>query len=184
MFTINAHGLTINVEPDDCPDNPRNWDNAGTLIFFERNPADGDTHQFRDIQHFAEWWQALSVIGGVCLLVWDSGDGTLGSGVWDCPEAFNAFGRHCRFIAVTYMTVEQMRKEQMRDKQHAIDVLRAEVEAFSQYRSGDVWAYTILDDDGTEYESLWGCFGREYCEQEAVAAARRISEKLASNYCI
>jgi hypothetical protein len=72
----------------------------------------------------------------------------------------------------------------MRDAEHAIDVLRAEVEAFSQYRSGDVWGFTITDDDGTEYAALWGCFGREYCEKAAFVEARHISKKLARNYCI
>jgi hypothetical protein len=187
VFTIKAHGLNINVEPDDCPDNPRGWDNAGTLVLFDTPLSRhefGDPHEFRDWWHLAEWWQAMSVIGGVLLIVWDAGDGTVGCGEWDHPEAFDGFRYHNHYLGVIYMTVEQMRKEQMRDRGHAASVLRGEVEAFSQWRSGDVWGFTITDDDGTEYGHLWGCFGREYCEKEAIVEARHISEKLARNYCI
>lgn len=184
MSTMKAHGLNITIEPDDCPGNPREaWDNAGTLVLFNGVEGQGDPHEFGDWRHLAEWWRAMSAIGGVMLIVWDAGDGTVGCGEWDSPEAFDGF-RYRNRLGVIYMTVEQMRKHGMRDRGHAASVLRGEVEAFSQWRAGDVWGFTITDDDGTEYAALWGCFGREYCEKAAFVEARHISKKLARNYCI
>ena len=184
-FGFRQQGLKALVEPDEHASSPRDDDNAGTLILFADKGADyGDAHEWEDMSQFHQWWREYSVIGGVCLALMERGDSTIACERVDTPEAFNVFGPRYRYLGVAYMTVEAMRREGMRDNDHAESVLRAEVEAFSQWRSGDVWGYTILDDDGCEYESLWGMYGMEYCEAAARVAVSAIASRLARDYCI
>lgn len=52
--------------------------------------------------------------------------------------------------------------------------LLAEVKEYGQYLSGDVYGYTITDQDGEEVDSLWGLYGYDYAVEEATAAAERL----------
>ena len=56
------------------------------------------------------------------------------------------------------------------DKQ-TLNVLRAEIAALDQWLLGDVWGYTITDDQGEHLDSLWSIYGRDYCQAEVNAAA-------------
>jgi hypothetical protein len=64
-------------------------------------------------------------------------------------------------------------------------MLESEVKEYDQYLTGDIWGYTIEDEDGNDLESLWGMYGLEYCQEEAESAAKHLAEKLAGGtYCI
>jgi hypothetical protein len=52
------------------------------------------------------------------------------------------------------------------------DVLRADVETYSQYVSGDVWGFVIEDAEGEEVDSCWGIYGMGSCKEEARAFAK------------
>ena len=52
----------------------------------------------------------------------------------------------------------------------AIKYLEGEVETYDQYLTGDVWCYDIYNDDDEVVDSLCGCWGYDYCEEEAKTA--------------
>ena len=53
--------------------------------------------------------------------------------------------------------------------------LCAEVAVYDQYLSGDVWYYTIEDDNGEVLDSCGGLYGHDYAEQEAKDAGHEIN---------
>ena len=85
-------------------------------------------------------------------------------------------------VGFIYVTCERVRKEYgwkritkaRRDK--ILTYLNGEVQTYDQYLTGDVYGFIISDEDGDEVDSCWGCYGRDYCEQEAQATIRHLSE--------
>lgn len=55
-------------------------------------------------------------------------------------------------------------------REKTIRCLIGGVETFNQYLSGDVYGW-IVEVDGEQVESCWGCYGFKYAESEARAAA-------------
>ena len=55
--------------------------------------------------------------------------------------------------------------------------LRAEVETYDQYLTGDVWGYTV-DPDGDD-DSCWGFYGHDYCVEEAKRVAEIVAKRRA-----
>lgn len=47
-----------------------------------------------------------------------------------------------------------------------------DTEEWNTYLSGDVWGYRVFDEDGEEFDSYWGFYGREACIEEAKAVDR------------
>lgn len=54
-------------------------------------------------------------------------------------------------------------------------VLQAEVEGYDQYLTGDVWGYTVEDDDGEELAGCWGVFGLEAAREAAAEEAEPLA---------
>lgn len=44
--------------------------------------------------------------------------------------------------------------------------LKAEVEEYDMFLTGDVWGYVIEDEDGNHMESCWGFYGHKYAEEQ------------------
>ena len=49
---VKLSGAVCRLEQDDFPDNPRDWDNLGTMICFVRSEWVGDEHEFSDPDDF------------------------------------------------------------------------------------------------------------------------------------
>lgn len=80
-----------------------------------------------------------------------------------------------------YMTLDEARENWPDDPdpiESAERRLRAEVEEYNAYLSGDVWGYTITDEDGNEIDSCWGFYGLEYAQESAESAARALADTL------
>lgn len=54
---VDSEGIeyTLNVEQDNCADDPRNWDNVCTMICFHRNYRLGDKHDYDDSDEFFDY---------------------------------------------------------------------------------------------------------------------------------
>lgn len=188
--TMRVDNLIITLRPDTDPENPRRgMDNAGHIVLFGNYSGygSGDPHEWRDILHFCEWWQAMSVIGGVMRLLSHVGDGRVEVGIWmDADEALRQRGNaiHPRFIGAAYMTVEDMRREGIHSPEAAEELLRVEVDTFSCWRAGDCWGFVITDEHGTELDSCWGYYGLDDCKQQARERALDIADGLKHDYCI
>jgi hypothetical protein len=87
---------------------------------------------------------------GVALAL--SGEHSFPDQQWDV-----AFGAVKMFVA----------RSETRVPRKALKMARCLVETWNQYLSGDVWYYTIEDDDGNTLDSGSGLYGEEYARKEA-----------------
>lgn len=71
------------------------------------------------------------------------------------------------FIFDTANTREQIGTE----PEHVEEALRAEVDLYDDYLTGQVFGYVIEDADGDEIDSCWGMYGLNFVRQEARDAA-------------
>ena len=89
----------------------------------------------------------------------------------------NTTGFHCPWdsgqVGFIYVTKSDIRSEWGKQRissklrETVFNNLRAEVETYDQYLTGDVWGYTITDRHGDIVDSCWGFYGYDYCKQEA-----------------
>jgi len=82
-----------------------------------------------------------------------------------------------------YMLLEEARREcggEEDPKEWARRMIEAEVKEYGQYLSGDVWGFEIKEydwnpdseeweEEGEVVESCYAFYGRDYCEEEALA---------------
>ena len=59
-----------------------------------------------------------------------------------------------------------------KDSQKAEALLRAEVETYDQYLTGDVYGYVVENTEGNNVDSCWSCFGLDYTKSEATNAGK------------
>ena len=183
---------TIRIERDDIPYSPREWDNLGTITAKHSRYTLGD-EQPNCIQEWlecetglehdqletlwdknpsqSEYMDALLDIfkrENIVLPVYmyEHGNIALSTGGFSCPWDSGQVG----FI---HVSKDKVRKEYgvKRISQKTLDkvhrVLKDEIETYSQYVNGDVYAFLIEDKDGNIIDSCGGFYGLEYCESEA-----------------
>jgi len=182
---------TYRLVRDTDPENPRvAHDNLGTIAY---SPT---------ARYFSEVFHVMDDAPGDCPM----GDGCLVDTVYlhvfeygSCdlfaisPDDL-ADNRRARFLGVVYVTKDAIRREYgwkritSKRRDQVEQLLSAEVEEFSQYLSGDVWGYEILDASGDVDDSCWGFFGREYAEDmaqmECDAANRNLVDELAASFAM
>ena len=52
-------------------------------------------------------------------------------------------------------------------RETVIRLLKAEVNTYDQYLTGDIWGFVISDENEEHVNSCWGFYGYDYCESEA-----------------
>ena len=88
---------------------------------------------------------------------WDSGQVGMVYVSYDkLDEELYDESRYPLTIPTTPETVYQTRYD------HAIAILKGEVEVYDQYLCGDVWGFVLVDEDGEELDSCWGFYGDDY----------------------
>ena len=158
VLTITKNGYTLTVWRDDCPHNPRNFDNLGTL-YIPRPPRG---YSFSDNDASAEDADAAPVKIPVYILD-HSGIAVSSAPFGDPWDSWQA--------GVYYVTAERLKKEYA-DRSYeeaekaALSLLRAELQEFADYLAGDVYGFTITDDrDGKELETVGGYYGEDGIQQ-------------------
>jgi hypothetical protein len=168
---------TIKISQDETPDNPRNWDNLGTLCLFHNrytvaNETDLDSDDYlgwADLKAAIVKEYDPAVILPVyaydhsCFVLSTQIERTWWHAAWDSGQLGFAF---------------ISRKDALRDfgwkvitkKRLAVltDLLKAELHIYSQWINGDVYEYVIRDEDGDVISSCGGF----YNEDDALAAAK------------
>lgn len=187
--TFEHAGLTVTIEYDEDPPNPRtDYDNAATIALYDRRRyAWGDDDAPQDPESIAE---AANAPGVESLPVWIYEH----SGV-----ALTTGDRHGQFAdpwdggqaGYVYMTPEQIRENFMvkritkQIRERARQLMRAEVATFNDYINGRVYEYVIEDEDGNYLDSCSGFFEDPdsyeptYTKQEAIAAAEYLAQERA-----
>jgi hypothetical protein len=185
--TVYKNHLIV-IEEDDNPDNPRNWDNLGTMVCFHRNYNLGDDDHGYNSGNYSSWDELKADIiqdEGPCIMLplylYEHGGITMSTGAFSCPWDSGMVG-------LIYVSLANVRKEYSAKRVskklqgRVAGYLKGEVETYDQFLTGDVYGYSIyapLDDsfdDETDQEdedlrddldSCWGFFGYDTCLTEA-----------------
>jgi hypothetical protein len=168
-----AH-VKIKIEQDTDASSPRlEFDNAAVFVCFHRRYKLGDKHDYKDPSEFKSWLKENSgdIAIRVPLFMYDHSGLTVSTRPFSCPWDSGQIGE-------IYMTKETVEKEFGGDIEKAKSCIEAEVSAYDQYLQGDVYGYVIEDENGTQVDSLWGLYGRDYAIEAAKSAAKTANDTI------
>jgi len=184
--TLQVSRLTVHVDLDPEPCDPREWDNLGTMVCLHRRYALGDSHDYRAEDHGG--WNDLEQHilrdhpGAVVLPLYMLDHSGLTMSTTDSLfRAFDPAGWDWGQVGFIYASAETIRAEygvkriSRRLRALAKDVLRAEVEEYDRYLRGDCYAFTIEGPDGAVLDSCCGLVGLDHAVAEARAAAEALA---------
>ncbi len=167
----------IEIINDEDPENPREWDNLGTMICFHRRYNLGDEHNFdnpSEARDFLKNKKARHIV--LPLYLYDHSGITMNTTGFSCPWDSGQVGW-------IYITREKIRQEygckrvSKKMVEKVSGYLRNEVKTYDQYLCGDVYGFRITDEEtDEEIESCWGFFGDDYCMSEAESIVKHIIE--------
>lgn len=161
-------GYEIEIEQDDCPESPREWDNLGTMICFHSRYMLGDRHVYDIPKTFENHFLKLNKdkIIVLPLYLYDHSGLTMNTTGFSCPRDSGQVG----WIYVTY---EKIRSEYSIKRvtkkwiEKITQYLINEVKIYDDYLRGDVYRYSI---DGEDYMS--GYYGYDHEESGLLSRAR------------
>jgi hypothetical protein len=159
---------TVKVIQDEDPLNPRkDFDQAAHMICFHRRYNLGDKHNM-DVEELEELCKRKDVYS-LPLYLYDHSGITMSTGPFSCRWDSGQVGR-------IYITREEYLKcwgGKRVNKKKVYEHLRAEVEEYDQYLTGEVYGYHIEDETGECIDSCYGFFGdSKYALEEGIAAAK------------
>ena len=193
QFTHKGH--SIKIEYDHDPENPRDDDNLGVMICWNRRNPHGDKHKFSNSEPF--FLTLLDNETAEQLENWREVASLLADYTQDevIDEAYSAmlheaaikqvillslhFYEHggvtvragdpeCGSEGYIYMTLKDAEKEFDGDREKALSCLKQEVKTYAEYLEGSVYGYVIENADGDEVDSCWGFYGLEVCKTQAM----------------
>lgn len=159
-FTEN--GFRVEIRQDEDAPCPRtDEDNLWTFVCWHRRYTLGDKKEtaWETAADFRRWWKPFAARGGLLrpLYLYDHGGITISTGdfgdPWDSGQ-----------VGWAFLTASARRKEYGGDpkaEEHALSVLKGEVETYAMYLEGRVYEYRIYeeDDDTTIVSSCGGIYG-------------------------
>jgi hypothetical protein len=149
--------VTYEVEQDDTPQNPRDeYDNLSTFYGPKnsRYVVGGKTD--REVYELDEVIKEFKKEGAV-IVEFESNAGT-------CYAVVERDQLEDEYIKHGYT----MRKALYWARHCA----QGEIKTWLDYCNGEVYGYIVKDNDGEVLDSVWGFYGREYCEEEARQSAQ------------
>jgi hypothetical protein len=167
-----AHGLVVKMYQDENPPDPRtDWDNLGRILYYRgsgRYKLGDETATIEEMQEIIadkKQFIALPVYtlihSGIAMKTTDFGD------PWDSGQS-----------GIIYTWVNKALKAFLRKKmtpklrERVKATLRAEVKTFGEYLNGEVYGYSVEDEDGDVLDALWGIFDYDYAKKTAREAAK------------
>ena len=188
--------LFVLVQVDSAPRSPRGWDNTGTIIGTpDRESVQGDrvrwgSSHVRRVEPKAWIVEHVNTDPDVYCF------GTLDRNHRMGDVSFTARKKgevtedtYLDGVIVAYR--QDVRKMWCGSKKsdaplparkRILEALKGEIEAYSDWATGNCHGYRIVDPDGNELDSCWGFLGdSEYAMKEGVSAARWLTEKYGSD---
>ncbi len=186
-FETDSHILKVYY--DDCPENPRERDNLGTMAGFSARYTLGDKHNYYNYRHFLEckavecgyqgWVENASdktlvafLEKHLIILPYDlvGRDALALANTWDYDR--DGFLRHDGFL---YVAKKDVRKEYSvkrvtpQVRKLAVSCLKAEFTAYEQWRQGEVFGFQLFDKhaaggEGAAIDACWGFYGDNFQE--------------------
>jgi hypothetical protein len=180
--TLNVGELSVRIEQDPEPPNPREFDNLGTMVCLHGRYTLGDPHDYRAGNHSG--WDDLEQHllrdhpGAVLLPLYMMDHSGLTISTSDAvfracdPQAWD-WGR----VGLIFASAEDIRAEHgvrrisRKLRERVEDLLRAEVGEYDKFLRGDCYAFTIQDASGEVLDSCGGYFGLDQVVGDARSAA-------------
>jgi len=163
--TIEYRGYEIQIGVDEFAEDPRSWDNLGTMAFFHKRYNLGDKDHGLSIEQAQEIEESNNYI---CLPVYmyDHSGITINTTGFSCPWDSGKLG-------IIFISKKRARKEygDKYDENKIREYLKVEVKTYDQYLRGDVYFFSIEDGD-THVDSCHGFFGDEFEENGLLEYAR------------
>ena len=170
--TITTNGFTLTINNDEYAESPREWDNMATMICEHRNYSLGDNHDL-DFSECEGWEDAERVIKAeygfdaimLPLYLYDHSGITMNTTGFSCGWDSGRVGT----IVVSRKEVREnynVKRISAKLVSKVLEHLKAEVETYDQYLTGDVYNYSIEDEEGNVVDSCCGFFGEEYALEE------------------
>lgn len=179
----------IKIGREDSPDNPRNWDNLGTMVCFHGRYNLGDKHDYRskDYSGWGEMKEAIMNIEDVSIILplylYDHSGITISTTPFSCPWDSGQIG----FIYVSKKKVREeygVKRITEKVRETALNVLKGEVETYDKYITGEVHRFEICEvkkcDEGHEHETFIDSCGGFYDEDECLSEAESVVNDLIS----
>ena len=160
--TIVYKGYTVKIKQDDCGDDPRGWDNFGTMYCFHRNYKLGDAHSYSDPTELAETVNDKTHII-LPLYLYDHSGITMNTTGFSCGWDSGQVG----VIAISKEKARKVFGWKLLTKKRIGQIyesLVAEVEIYDQYIRGDIYGYMIenMENMNTMEDSCWGYYGYDH----------------------
>lgn len=163
VFKTENENAVLKIHTDESLENPRDWDNIGSMICWHSRYALGDKHSFKTPQDFrAEVSDKNATI--LPLYLMDHSGLTMRTD----PTMFEAcdpagwdWGQ-VGFIFASYDSIRReygVKRVTKTIRQRSVAALEAEVSVYDQYLRGEVYGYVLRDKQTGEEDSCWGFFG-------------------------
>lgn len=174
--TVNTY--TIKIYQDGDSMNPRQeWENFGKMICFHKRYKLGDTDHKWDINSFQEFLEENEK-NIICLSLYLYDHSHSGITI-SCAPFNDYFDSGCVGVGVIYVTYDEIRKEFNKErvtkaiKEKVINRLKAEVETYDRYLTGQVYGFVMEDSSGETIDSCWGYYEDpesiiKYCEENII----------------
>ena len=159
---------------DNYPDNPRNWDNLGTMVCFHKRFDLGDTTDYRSV-HYGAWGDLRNDIeekeGEVTILplfLYEHGGITIRTSPFGCQFDSGQVG----FI---YVSKDKIENECI-DELKVIKYLEDEVDTYDKFLRGECFGYKVFKikicslghKHEEEVESCFGYYDEDECMTDGV----------------
>jgi hypothetical protein len=148
--------LTVTIKQDTDQENPREWDNFGTMVCFHNRYRLGDDHGLT-LDEARELEQRDDIIS-LPLYLYDHSGITMKTTPFHCPWDSGKVG----FIYITKKEARSMffvKRITQKLKNDILDILRQEVVYYDNYLTGEVYGFEITNDKGEFINSCGGYFG-------------------------
>ncbi len=184
------NGYKVFLEQDTDATSPRENDNVGKMICWNRQYDLGDDHDFSTPEDFLAWKKEqedageeflmlpLTILdhGNLWMQVGQRGTFACDPGGWDQSQVGWIYVTKKKALAEYGVPLKGKNKfrslKASEWKAEAEKHLRGETEEYSNYLSGDVWGYIIEDKTGEQADSCWGYIGHKYAKEAALDALK------------
>jgi hypothetical protein len=149
-------------------DSPRDWDNLGVMVCWHGRYSLGDEQPRLEPAEWAAWLKKEHPNAIILpLYLYDHSGITISTTPFSCSWDSGQIGyiyttpERVRDIGHSWNRLTAKRREAVED------MLRSEVAIYDQFIRGEVYRFTIEDEDGNYIDSCGGYYDRDHCEQEA-----------------
>lgn len=184
--TLAVGDLTVHIELDFEPCDPRECDNLGVMVCLHSRYHLGDEHEYRAEDH-SGWADLQAHIlrdhpGAVVLPLYMMDHSGLSVSTSDAMfRAFDSAAWDWGQVGFVFASGETVRREygvkriSRKLRERVEDVLRAEVAEYDLYLRGEAYCWRIQTASGEVVDSCGGYIGLEYATAEARAAAEAMA---------